>query len=121
MSGFLRGEVVESIWKGKRGSVHLEPVLSSNQLTLLRDAALAGVGIALLPETLVAEALRLGELKRVLPALLDSENRMAVVYVERELLPAPVRAFVEALVAWAPAALAKASELVPPPPRRKRA
>jgi hypothetical protein len=56
----------------------------------------------------------------VLPQLLDSENRMAVVYVERELLPAPVRACVEALVAWAPAALAKTSELVPPPPPRRK-
>jgi DNA-binding transcriptional LysR family regulator len=121
LSGFVRGEITEATWKGKRGAVNIEPVMSSNHLTLLRDAALAGVGIALLPETLVAEAIRRGELKRVLPRLLDSENRMAVVYVERELLPAPVRAFVEALVAWAPAALASAPDLVPPPPpRRKR-
>jgi len=121
MSGFARGELPEAIWKGKRGAVHFEPVLSSNHLTLLRDAALAGVGIAFLPEPLVAEALRQGDLKRVLPNILEAQHQTAVVYVERELVPAHVRAFVDALVAWAPGALAKSSELVPPPPpRRKR-
>lgn len=121
LSGFVRGEIAEATWKGKRSAVNVEPVMSSNHLTLLRDAALAGVGIALLPEDLVADGLRRGELKRVLPHLLDSENKVAVVYVDRELLPAPVRAFVEALVAWAPGALADVSSLVPPAPRRKRA
>jgi DNA-binding transcriptional LysR family regulator len=120
LSGFLRGEIAESTWKGKRGAVNLEPVMSSNHLALIRDAVLAGVGIALLPEPLVAKALRQGELKRVLPHLLDSENKMAVVYVERELLPVAVRAFVEALVAWAPDALANAPDLVPPPPSRRK-
>lgn len=121
LSGFVRGEIAEAIWKGKRGAVHIEPVLSSNHLTLLRDAALAGVGIALLPETLVTDALRQGDLKRVLPHILDSENRMAVVYAERELLAPHVRAFVEALAAWAPEALGnKVSDLVPPPLRPRR-
>jgi hypothetical protein len=45
---------------------------------------------------------------------------MVVVYAERDLLPAHVRSFVDALIAWAPAALAKWTELVSPPPPRKR-
>lgn len=120
LGGFARGEVAESSWKAKRGAVRVDPAFASNQLGLLRDAALAGVGIALLPEPLVAESMRQGDLKRVLPQALESENQMVVIYAERDLLPAHVRAFVDELVAWAPAALAKMTELVPPPPPRKR-
>ena len=101
LSGFARGELADSSWKGKRGVVRIEPAFSSNQLALLRDAALRGAGIAMLPEVLVAEALRRGELVPVLPQALEAENQLAVVYVERELLPAHVRAFVDAVVAWA--------------------
>jgi DNA-binding transcriptional LysR family regulator len=120
LTGFVRGELPESTWKGRRGSVRIDPVFSSNQLGLLRDAVLAGTGIAMLPDALVAAPLERGELKRVLPQSLESENQLAVVYVERELLPNHVRLFVDALLAWAPSALAKTADLVPPPPRSRR-
>jgi DNA-binding transcriptional LysR family regulator len=119
LSGFARGELAESTWKAKRGTVRIDPAFSSNQLSLLRDAVLGGAGIAVLPEPLVATALRQGELVRVLPYSLESENSVSVVYVERDLLPAHVRAFVDVLVTWAQAAMGR-DDLVPPPPRRKR-
>lgn len=119
LSGFARGELAESTWKAKRGAVRIDPALSSNQLSLLRDAVLGGAGIAVLPEPLVATALRQGDLVRVLPRFLESENSVSVVYVERDLLPAHVRAFVDVLVTWAQAAMGR-DDLVQPPPRRKR-
>jgi DNA-binding transcriptional LysR family regulator len=119
LSGFARGELAEASWKARRGAVRINPVFSSNQLGLLRDAALGGAGIAVLPEPLVAASLRQRELERVLPHSLESQNSVAVVYVERDLLPAHVRAFVEVLVSWARTALADA-DLVQPALRRKR-
>ena len=49
--------------------------------------------------------LQRGELVRVLPNVIRGEARLTVVYPEKELLPPQVRAFIDVLVAWAPAAL----------------
>jgi DNA-binding transcriptional LysR family regulator len=83
--------------------VHVEPAFSTNDLGVLLDAAADGAGIAMLPEGLAANLLERGSLVRVLPQLLEAESHLAVVHPERELLPAHVRAFIDALVAWAPA------------------
>lgn len=39
---------------------------------------------------------------QVLAGVLEDESRIAIVYPERELVPPQVRAFVDAVVAWAP-------------------
>jgi DNA-binding transcriptional LysR family regulator len=101
--GFARGELPQSNWPVGRGLVHVEGSFSSNDLRLLREAAVRGLGIALLPSMVVDELVASGELVHVLPGIIEAESRLAVVYPEREFLPPHVRAFVEALVAWAPA------------------
>jgi DNA-binding transcriptional LysR family regulator len=103
LTGFARGELPQSTWPAGRGVVHVDGAFSSNDLGLLREAALRGLGIALLPEFLLVDALASGALVEVLPGVLHGESRIAVVYLERELLPPHVRAFVEDLVEWAPA------------------
>jgi DNA-binding transcriptional LysR family regulator len=102
LTGFARGELPQSTWPAGRGVVRVDGVFSANDLGLLRDAAISGLGIALLPMLLLREALENGTLVQVLRGVIEVENRLAVVYVEKELLPPQVRAFVEALVAWAP-------------------
>jgi DNA-binding transcriptional LysR family regulator len=102
LTGFARGELPQSTWPAGRGTVRVEGAFTSNDLGLLRDAALAGLGVALLPELLLREALESGALVQVLAGSVETESRLAVVYVERELLAPQVRAFVEAIVAWAP-------------------
>jgi DNA-binding transcriptional LysR family regulator len=102
LTGFARGELPQSTWPVGRGVVSVESAFSSNDLTLLRDAAVAGLGIALLPELIMRDALDSGALVPVLPGVIGAENRIAVVYVERELMPPQVRVFVEAIFAWAP-------------------
>jgi len=102
LTGFARGELPQSMWPAARGGVRVEGAFSSNDLGLLRDAAVAGLGIALLPQLILREALESGALVQVLRGVVEQETRLAVVYVERELLPPQVRAFIEALVAWAP-------------------
>lgn len=102
LTGFARGELPQSTWPAGRGVVHVDGAFSSNDLGLLRAAALAGLGIAMLPMLVLGDALDRGKLVQVLPGVLESESRIAVVYLERELLPPHVRAFVEALVQWSP-------------------
>jgi len=85
-----------------RSEVHVESAFSANDVRLLREAAVRGVGIALLPRFLVSHLLDTGALVQVLPGVVEAENRLAVVYPEREFLPRHVRAFIDVLVQWKP-------------------
>jgi len=91
--------------KAGGGKISVEGSFASNDITLLMDAAVRGLGIAVLPTLLVGLPLERGALVRVLPELIHAESRVAVVYQERELLPPQVRAFIDVLVAWAPTAI----------------
>jgi len=78
----------------------VESALSSNELALLRRAAIDGLGIALLPSLVVADLIEQKALVPVLPGIVEAENVLAVVYPERELVPPQVRAFIGRLVKW---------------------
>jgi DNA-binding transcriptional LysR family regulator len=102
--GFARGEHPMTHWPRLRGGrVRVEARLASNDLATLREAAMRGQGIALLPLPLVYDDLVAGRLTAVLPEVLGAEVRLAVVYADRELVPPAVRALVEAVVRWAKA------------------
>lgn len=106
LMGFARGELPQTQWVfGAAGAQHLEGILHSNELSLLRSAALRGLGIAYLPLTIVHADLAQGSLVAVAPDELRSEARIALVYPEREFVPPAVRAFIEAVAAWAPGSL----------------
>jgi len=103
LMGFARGEVPESQWPlANGGSVSVEGAFFSNEPRMLFGAALQHQGIALLPELLVRGAVVRRRLVQVLPDIIEARSMVAVVYPERELVPPQVRAFVDALVAWAP-------------------
>lgn len=127
--GFAGGEVPQTHWPVPGGGKqHVDGVLFSNDLFLLAEAALGGLGIAMLPLMLVQPMLTKGELVHVLPGLVEADARVSVVYPEREFVPAPVRAFVDAVVAWAAKGLRELPEACdkeaatrsPPPGRRRR-
>lgn len=101
VTGFARGELPQSTWTIGRSVVRVESVFSSNDIRLQRDAALRGLGIALLPEVVLGDLVERGALVQVLPGVLAADRNLAVVFAEREFLPPQVRAFVEALVEWA--------------------
>lgn len=101
--GFARGELPESTWPLLRGGdLRVTGTFVSNALPLLASAAVAGLGIGLLPRQTVANELRSSTLVQVLPKTIGGEARLAIVYVEREFMLPQVRAFIDALVAWAP-------------------
>ncbi|UJR86494.1 LysR family transcriptional regulator [Sandaracinus amylolyticus] len=102
LMGFERGDVPQSQWPASGGVLHVDGAFFSNEIRLLRAAALRDLGIAMLPTTLVGDDLARGSLVRVLPGVLHGESKLAVVYAERTLVPPQVRAFIEAVSAWAP-------------------
>ena len=44
----------------------------------------------------------MGTLVQVLPKVLGTEARLSIVYAEREFMLPQVRAFIDAIAAWAP-------------------
>lgn len=89
-------------WPLKGGhTVRVQSTMASNSFALLREAARRGRGIALLLSTMADEDLRSGKLVRVLPDIVHAKARLALVYPERQLVAPAVRAFVEAMSAWA--------------------
>jgi DNA-binding transcriptional LysR family regulator len=108
LMGFARGEVPQSQWPAPGGGqVHVEGALFSNDVLLLCAAAVRGLGIAFLPLLIAHPHLENGALVPVLRGAVSAESRIAVVYLEREFVPPAVRAFVDAVVEWAPGALGR--------------
>ncbi len=104
--GFERGEIPLTHWQLANGRrVKVSGPLMSNEVQLLLAAALDGLGIAMLPSMFVGSHLERGRLVPILEGKLESGGVVAVVYAEREFVPPQVRAFVEAIVAWAQAEL----------------
>lgn len=91
----------ETFWSlmGRR-RVRIKPVLISEGVTSLREAARAGLGVAVLPEWLIGEDLVSGRLQRVLPAWQARDLAASIVYPVQRRLPARVRAFVDHAAAY---------------------
>jgi DNA-binding transcriptional LysR family regulator len=83
--------------KGGETAVRVQGRIESNFGELLRDAAVAGMGIALHSTWHVAEDLRSGRLRIVLPRYPLATTGVWAVMPQRRLMPARVRAFVEFL------------------------
>lgn len=83
------------------GRVAVGGSFACNDQAALLDAALAGGGIALLSAVTAAGPLGDGRLVAVLPLVLGTRLDLHAVFARRTLQPARVRAFVDALVAWA--------------------
>ncbi|XXY44351.1 LysR family transcriptional regulator [Sorangium sp. So ce269] len=64
----------------------------------LRDAAVAGLGIAFLPDFLVAEDVAASRLQQVLPDLEAEEVKIVTIYPTRRLLEPRVRRFIDLMV-----------------------
>ncbi|MFO0549200.1 MAG: LysR family transcriptional regulator [Polyangiaceae bacterium] len=106
LGGFARGELPQSQWPTlSGGSVAIEAALASNDVLLLREAALSGLGIAMLPSLFVEGSIQAGKLVHVLEGKLGAAAAVSIVYPERQFIPPQVRAFVDAVVRWAPGRL----------------
>lgn len=89
---------------GTRASVRVGGDLRANNGDVLREAALAGMGIVLQPDFLVGDDLAAGRLLRVLPDWQVPAIGVYAVYASRSHLAPKVRSFIDWLVeALAPA------------------
>ncbi|HEV8692849.1 MAG TPA: LysR family transcriptional regulator [Lysobacter sp.] len=91
----------QDVWRLLDGdreiAVRVQGRVESNQGELLRDAAVAGLGIALHSTWHVMGDLRAGRLQVVMPDYPPAETGIYAVMPQRRLVPARVRAFVDFL------------------------
>jgi DNA-binding transcriptional LysR family regulator len=82
---------------GDAQPVTLDPSYMVNSPLLVRLAAIAGMGVAVLPEPLVADDFATGALKRIMQdyTVDESQAKVSLVYPRRRHLPAKTRAFVD--------------------------
>lgn len=90
-----------SLWHfevhGEAVAVPVQGNISANEAMTLQRAALAGVGIAMLPTYQAAAALRSGELMRLLPHARPRELNLNAVYTSRKHMPATLRSMLDFL------------------------
>jgi DNA-binding transcriptional LysR family regulator len=98
----VSGRIVPDTWELSRGerieTIFKTPRLIGESLTVLKDSALAGVGIARLPEFICRSELREGSLEHVLPDWSLPAHEIHAVYPSRKGMTRAARAFLEYLI-----------------------
>jgi len=86
--------------KGPRGETKVQVVgrVSANNMVLVRDLALAGEGIAMMPHFMCTDEVKRGKLKVVLKDYVNSPGPIHAVYPGQRYLLPKVRVFVDHLV-----------------------
>lgn len=98
VTGRIRPDTIELTGRdGGSVTVFQTPRLTGESLTVLRDGALAGVGIARLPEFICREDIGAGRLEIVLPEWSLPAHEIHAVYPSRKGMTPAVRAFLEYL------------------------
>lgn len=87
---------------GRSHTLRHEPRMGCADFTAVRAAAIAGLGLALLPDHTCRQALDEGRLVRVLPAWRGVKGLVHLVFTTRRGLPPAVRKFIDSLAAEFP-------------------
>ena len=82
--------------------VRIQPRIGCEDMATVRDAAIDGLGVAILPDHVCREALEAGRLVRVLPAWRGLQGIVHLVFTTRRGLPPAVRALIDHLAAGFP-------------------
>ncbi len=94
----------DSIWRfeGPKGtaSVKVRGAFFSNAALTLRKAAVAGLGVTLVPRYAVTDELAAGTLVPVLPRYRVASRPLLAAYPRASVVPRKVQAFVEFLKLW---------------------
>ncbi len=104
--------------QGRLHTVHLTARARLDDLQAVADAAIAGVGIAWLPDWLLARYVQSGQLLRVLPDHHAAPMPIHAIWPQRRHLPARTRCAIDALVAAMPPGMRPS--VAPPQPTRQR-
>ncbi|MEM1348487.1 MAG: LysR family transcriptional regulator [Myxococcota bacterium] len=93
---FLSGIEPDLVWPLRDGgSVPVHGTFCSNDIVALLTATLGGMGIGLLPRTLVRPFVEEGRLVPVLEGVLGRDVSLSLVWVARDYLEPKVRAFID--------------------------
>lgn len=87
---------------GRKQVLCATPRLGCEDMATVRDAAIAGLGVAILPDHVCSEALKAGRLIRVLPTWRGLQGIVHLVFTTRRGLPPSVRALIDHLAAGFP-------------------
>ena len=105
----------QDIWEfydgaGSPTRIRHQPQILANDFSVLREAAIAGIGVAMLPQAVCHDALADGRLVRVLPDYDAGETDMHLLFLSRRgMLPA-VEVLVDHLIATLPALMRRRRE-----------
>jgi DNA-binding transcriptional LysR family regulator len=90
-----------AVWKFQRAGLTFETkvsgTLAMNSVMALRQATLAGAGLAMLPDYCIGEDLKSGALVNVMGGYTRAEEQISVLFPHRELLPMKSRLFIDFL------------------------
>jgi DNA-binding transcriptional LysR family regulator len=78
-------------------SIKISPVMISNNPEVLLEAAIAGMGISIMPTFIASDAIRRGDLEIVLDGCVSLDLDIYAVYTSRHYLPAKIKVFVDFL------------------------
>lgn len=87
---------------GVKEDVSLDPAYTVNSSPMLRQAAVSGMGIAVLPESYIAQDVEAGALVRLFAGytLGDADKEVSIVYPGRRHVSAKTRSFVDFALAY---------------------
>jgi DNA-binding transcriptional LysR family regulator len=95
---------------GRKASHRHQPRLGCSDMAAVREAAAAGLGVALLPWHVCLQAIETGKLVQVLPHWYGQQGIVHLVFTTRRGLPIAVRALIDHLAASFPGDLLRSSE-----------
>lgn len=99
--GYDRGEHPATHWPlVDGGRVRVEARFASNDIAVMRECAVRGAGVAMLPEAAIVAELESGALVPLLERKVGAIAVIAAVYAERAFVAPAVRAFIDAVVEW---------------------
>ncbi|WBO23725.1 LysR family transcriptional regulator [Sphingomonas abietis] len=87
---------------GRKHVVRVVPRMGCEDMVAVRDAAIDGLGVAILPDHVCLDALRSGHLVRILPEWRGLQGIVHLVFTTRRGLPPAVRALIDHLAAGFP-------------------
>ncbi len=92
----------DGVWRfqqgGKEAPVKVSGSVKSNGILVLRGCALAGAGIAMLPNYCIVEDIVAGRLVRVLPDFESPSDEIFLLFAHQRSIPKRVRLFIDFLV-----------------------
>lgn len=97
-------------------TIRVQGRFTANNPDAIREAAVAGAGIAVAPQWLVADALRQGHLITILDDHVPTPFEINAIYPQRRFVPASVRCFIEHLRrAWSAGTIPATPDTAPGP------